>query len=437
MKSLTTDGSSLLRRLAVIGRQSLTAASLLLLASAAPALAADAKPELVHPAAAGDEPVAPGPQTPIHWKKTTLSTTFYCEGANFGDFNHDGKMDVVSGPYWYEGPDFSSDKRHEIYAPKEYKADGAYSENFLTFVADFNGDGWDDVLVVGFPGKEAFWFENPKGADRPWEKHEAFHVVDNESPGFGDFLRNGKPVLICMSGGQIGYAQPDPANPTALWSWHPACEKTKDYQKFTHGIGWGDVNGDGRNDLLVAKGWYEQPADINSTAPWAFHAADFGNGGAQMYVYDVNGDGKPDVITSIQAHGYGLAWFEQKDDGKFEKHLIVGAKAAESPYAVHFSQPHALFMADVDGDGLPDLITGKRHFAHHSHGDVEPLAPSVLYWFQLVRKDGKAEFVPHLIDDASGVGTQVVAGDLNGAKRPAVIVGNKNGTFVFQQEPSK
>ena len=157
-----------------------------------------------------------------------------------------------------------------------------------------------------------------------------------------------------------------------------------------------------------------------------------------MFAYDVNGDGKNDVITSLHAHGYGLVWFEQKRDEAgeitFEKHLIMGQKPEENAQGVHFSQLHAIALTDINGDGLKDIVTGKRYFAHGSHGDPEPLAPALLYWFELVRKDGKAEFVAHQIDDDSGVGTQVVAGDITGTGNPAIIVGNKKGTFVFIQQ---
>ena len=47
------------------------------------------------------------------YRKLQLSDQFLCEGATFGDFNRDGVMDVVAGPFWYEGPDFK--QRHEIY----------------------------------------------------------------------------------------------------------------------------------------------------------------------------------------------------------------------------------------------------------------------------------------------------------------------------------
>jgi len=368
----------------------------------------------------------------IKWKKIVLTDQFYSEGANFGDFNHDGKMDVVAGPFWYEGPDFNPEKRHEFMPVKAYDPH-EYSENFLCFVADFNGDGWDDILVVGFPGKEAYWYENPKGKEGPWARHKVIDHVDNESPGFGNLLKDGKPALICMTDGKAGYATPDASDPTAPWKFHAVSPK-KGYQRFTHGLGWGDVNGDGRNDIMVHDGWYEQPASLEGDPEWKFHPADFGKGGAQMYAFDVNGDGRPDVVTSLEAHGYGICWFEQKPDGTFEKHLIVGSKESDNPQGVKFSEPHAMDLIDVNGDGLPDFITGKRWWAHGPKGDVEANAPAVLYWFELRRENGSARFIAHQIDDNSGVGTQVIAKRGNGDKYPSIVVGNKKGTFVFVPE---
>src|SRR5688572_14217560 len=122
------------------------------------------------------------------YKTLELSNKFYSEGANVGDFNKDGKMDVVSGPFWYEGPDFQ--KKHEIYKPTgnqeggAYKADNDYSDNFFAYTHDFNADGWTDYLVLGFPGKESFWFQNPAGKEGHWKKHVIFNITDNESPTF-------------------------------------------------------------------------------------------------------------------------------------------------------------------------------------------------------------------------------------------------------------
>jgi hypothetical protein len=405
----------------------------MLLAASFPVAADPPKPHNEPPPA----PVAPF--TDPHWKKITLTREFYSEGANFGDFNHDGKQDVVAGPYWYEGPDFTV--KHEYMPVQSFKPDNNYSKNFFAFTYSFKNDGWDDIIILGFPGQDTSWYENPRGgtptADGHWVRHKVFDVTDNESPTIGDLLGTGKPVLVCTTGGKAGYAVPDYAAPEKPWTFH-AISPDKKYHKFTHGLGFGDVNSDGKNDILVHDGWYEQPAKLDGDPEWFFHKADFGGGGAQMYAYDVNGDGRPDVITSLEAHGYGLAWFEQKADGTFEKHLIVGAKESDNPQGVKFSQMHAIDLIDMNGDGLKDIVTGKRYFAHGSHGDKEPLAPAVLYWFELKRGEGgKVDWIAHQIDNDSGIGTQVVAKDINHDKHPAIVVGNKKGTFVFIQQPEK
>jgi hypothetical protein len=400
--------------------------------------------------------------TPV-FRKIQITDKFWSEGAAFADFNQDGKMDIVSGPFWYEGPDFKV--RHQ-YCPADHSftttnaqgealtiegfegalgSKNAYSEDFLTFTFDINGDGWPDIIIVGFPGAESSWYENPKNKEGHWPRHTIVDITDDESPAFGDLLGNGKPVLMCCAGGYLGYASPDWKNPGEDWTFHRVSPK-KDYQRFTHGLGFGDVNGDGRNDLLVHDGWYEQPPSLAGDPVWKFHPYPFApEGSAQMYVYDVNGDGLPDVITCLNPHGFGLAWYEQLPDKdpageiRFQQHLILNPDATPNSYGVAFSQLHALALADIDGDGLKDIVTGKRFWAHGKDGpDPQSNEPAVLYWFQLKRGPGhSAEFIPHLIDTNSGVGTEVIVGDVNGSHRPAIVVGNKKGTFVFLQEPPR
>ena len=389
------------------------------------------------------------------FKRIQLHDQFWSEGANFGDLNHDGKPDVVAGPYWWEGPDFT--KRHE-YAPATETFELAlgpmtkvrvpgfqgtlgrenqYSKNFFAWCHDFNGDGWNDILIIGFPGQDTSWYENPKGGDGHWSRHQIFDETDNESPTFADLTGDGKPELICITKGQYGYATPDPSDPTKPWAFHPISPNNK-YGNFTHGMGIGDINGDGRLDLLEKDGWWEQPASLAGDPLWTQHKWSFGNGGAQMYAYDVNGDGLNDVITSLAAHAFGLSWFEQYREGgeiKFREHLIMGKEPAENRYGVKFSEVHAIDLVDMDGDGLKDIVTGKRFWSHGRVGDPDRNDAAVLYWFKLVRgKDGSVDFVPHLIDRDSGVGTQVVAGDINGDGLPDVVVGNKKGAFIHLQE---
>ena len=381
---------------------------------------------------AGSSGRAAGKYTLHSFQKIQLSDEFFGEGANFGDFNRDGVMDIVSGPYWYAGPKFT--ERHEYYEAKPFDIAG-YSKNFLAFTYDVNRDGWTDIVIVGFPGEESWWFANPQGKPGPWARHVIMPVVDNESPTLTDVTGDGVPELVCSTAGQLGYAEIPKDDPAQLWKFHPITPK-RDYQRFTHGLGVGDVNGDGRMDLMEKDGWWEQPAAGSKDEFWRFHEAKFSpGGGAQMYAFDVNGDGRNDVITSKAAHAYGLSWFENvagaNGEPTFKEQLFMGEKPEQNEYGVAFSQLHAIALADMDHDGLLDIITGKRYWAH-ADKDPGSLDPAVLYWFQTVReKDGKARFVPHRIDSNSGVGTQVVAGDLNGDKWDDIVVGSKKGTFVL------
>ena len=397
-------------------------------------------------------------KTLLSFERRQLNDQFWSEGATFGDLNNDGHHDLVSGPWWWEGPAF--EKRHEYYpATTTFQLklgpqtsvtvpgfegtlgkNNTYSNNFFAYTHDFNRDGWNDILIIGFPGKETSWFENPQQGDGHWKRHVIFDQTDNESPTFADLTGDKVPELVCLTKGAYGYATPNPQDPTAPWTFHPISPR-KGYGNFTHGMGLGDVNGDGRTDLLEKDGWWEQPANLAGDPEWRHHPHNFGSGGAQMYAYDVNGDGLNDVITSLAAHAYGLAWYEQVREGdqeKFVPHLLVGDKPSASPYGVKFSELHAIDLVDMDGDGLKDIVTGKRFWSHGRAGDPDRNDAAVTYWFQLVRQaDKTVDFVPWLMSDDVGVGVQVVAGDVNKDGLPDVVVGNKKGTFLLTQTRKK
>jgi hypothetical protein len=184
------------------------------------------------------------------------------------------------------------------------------------------------------------------------------------------------------------------------------------------------VNGDGRADVLTPKGWFEAPTDPRS-GDWKLHAdfpADLPALGF-MYVLDVNGDGRPDIVTSA-AHDYGMLWLEQQAGGKWAKHLIDDS----------WSQAHAMTMIDINGDGRKDFVTGKRYMAHNGHdpGEREPLG---LYWYEFVPgSKGSVEWARHTIEYSTrtGAGMQVAAADYDGDGDLDFAVGGKSGVFLFE-----
>ncbi|MEN9361817.1 MAG: hypothetical protein RL095_3352 [Verrucomicrobiota bacterium] len=372
---------------------------------------------------------------PAGYDKQVLDPEFRAEGASFADFNRDGKPDVVAGPWWYEGPAFTS--RQEVRKPQSFKPEN-YSDNFLTHTGDFNADGWPDILYIPFPGKASYWYENPGRNGGEWKPHLAFPVTDNESPQMVDMDADGRLDLLFNTGGQMGYATYDPARPDQVWQFKAVSPK-KHYHKWTHGIGAGDVNGDGRIDLVEATGWWEQPAKPAADGFWTFHPFTFAEAGAQMYVYDVDGDGKGDLITSWHCHLYGLLWWKQVRDAQgvigWQRQVILDPKPDLKSPDLRISQMHAMALVDINGDGLKDLVTGKRWWAHGPKGDVETNNPAVVYWFELQRTNDGARFIPHLVDSDSGVGTQVEAADLNGDGIPDILVSNKKGSALHLSRP--
>jgi hypothetical protein len=376
--------------------------------------------------------IEPAEQVSSHFRMQRLSDFFYSWGAAVGDINHDGVPDVVAGPFYYLGPDYT--ERHEFTAARSYGPSN-FPEGMVYSVYDYTGDGWPDIICVD--SRPIYLYVNPKGESRRWDRYNVVPSATSEIEVFRDIDGDGKPeILFTGPNGVLEYAKPDPANPTAVWKTHNISEPGL---AGAHGMGVGDINGDGRMDVVNNRGWWEQPASGAAETLWKFHPVNFGTGGAEMGVYDVNGDGLADVVTVVAAHGWGIAWFEQKRDPQgnisFVRHDVMGDFSTKNAGDVTFSEAHAAAFADMDGDGVPDLIVGKRLYSHlESHLDPDPNGPAVLYWYRTVRNpkaEGGAEFVPELIDNRSGVGSQFVVTDLNGDGAPDIVISCVKGTFIF------
>lgn len=359
----------------------------------------------------------------VQFKKHTLTTEFISEGVAVGDVNKDGKIDVMAGAYWFEAPSW---KRHELAKGEKFNGNTGYSNSFLNYAMDVNRDGWVDMIRIGFPGQATMWYENPKNKKGLWTAHMVYPSVGNESPALLDVNGDGTMDLICADSDKkkvIWVSAPVNKNDTGWTSFVISSDTVRGTHMYTHGLGLGDINLDGRKDVLIREGWWEAPANPKQ-ANWTFHQAELGEECSQMYTMDLDGDGDQDVISS-SAHKYGIWWHEQEKDGEgkmtWKRHEISKA----------FSQTHGLALSDINGDGHPDLVTGKRYFAHNGK-DPGAFEPAVLYWFEY--KPGKVPtWIPHQIDDNSGVGLHVVTQDITGDKLTDIIVANKKGVYVFER----
>jgi hypothetical protein len=360
------------------------------------------------------------------------------EAAEVADVNGDGKLDIISGENWYEqttpGKDGPRWLKHHFRDLAFFRFDGEFSGGYLEDLGDLaidvNGDGYPDVVTSwwGDPAVSTTpsltWWENPGKSNKPWVKR----VIDKGAPVEFSFL-----VDILNTGGKPQQLLPQYGDTNAPLKWFEIVGKGEEAHwvghvvspnSYGHGIGAGDVNGDGRMDIITPKGWFEAPPDPRN-GEWIFHPEfDLGETGF-IYTMDVNGDGLPDLVTSL-GHGYGIFWYEQKKDAQgkrsWVKHYVDNA----------WSQSHAMTIADLKGDGKPVLVTGKRYYAdEHDKGANEPLG---LYWYERVQVETGLQWRRHTIDYGSrtGAGLQVRVVDIDQDGDLDIVVGGKSGLYFFE-----
>jgi hypothetical protein len=330
------------------------------------------------------------------------------EACAVADINGDKLLDIVSGEHWYEAPKWV---KHRF---RSLGYSNYYIDNFSDLPVDVDADGRVDIVSGSYFSKRLAWYKNTGKGE--WPENVIDTGFSNEFIFLVDLNNDGKALEL------LPQAAP---NSTPL-AWYELDKgKWKKHvvspNSYGHGIGAGDVNGDKRTDILTPKGWFEAPPDPRS-GQWTWHADwDSTQALGFLYVLDVNGDGRNDVVTSA-AHDYGIYWLERGEGNQWTKRMIDDS----------WSQPHAMTMADVNQDGRMDLVTGKRYMAHNGRdpGEREPLG---IYWYEYI-PGTKIEWVKHVVDygTRAGGGMQIPVIDLDGDGDRDFVVAGKSGLFVFE-----
>jgi hypothetical protein len=341
--------------------------------------------------------------------------TDHAEGITTVDMNGDGKSDILSGAYWYEnpGPQGGEWRRHQF---RKVQIVGEFVSDCGEWAVDVNHDGAPDVVTTGWMTDGLYWYENPKKPDTIWQSHLITHTVETEGGWMADINGDGKPDLALGHYGRSGVIWVDFAGA------EPKVHKLGGHDEDGHGIGMADIDGDGKTDVLTPYGWF-QNIDANQDK-WQWHGDwKLGETGFPIIGYDVNKDGKMDLIYG-RGHSYGLYWMEQQGDSSnrhWTKHTIDES----------FSQVHVLKLVDLDGDGQPELLAGKRYRGHNGKdpGSYDPL---VNYYYKIDPKTSAFTRYPISVNGTAAAGTQFVVQDLDGDGDLDIATAGKTGVHFYE-----
>ena len=339
----------------------------------------------------------------------------HAEGITTLDMNGDGYPDLLSGAYWYQnpGPNGGVWTRHQY---REAAIHNEFVSDCGEWTIDVNHDGLPDVVTAGWILNGIWWYQNPGKLGAVWTKHFITDSYDTEGGWEADINGDGKPDLVFAHYNHSGVLWIDFSGPT------PKVHHVGGRAEDGHGIGVADIDGDGKADILTPNGWFQQvDADKDQ---WIWHPDwQLGDAGFPIIGYDVNGDGKTDIIYG-HGHSYGLYWLEQSGTPAHRtwiKHVIDES----------YSQIHALKLVDLDGDGQPELLVGKR-YRGHSGNDPGSYDPLVVYYYKIDRKTATFTRYAISVNGTAGAGTQFVTEDLDKDGDIDIATAGKTGVHFFE-----
>ncbi len=351
-----------------------------------------------------------GPSSPLHFRQVRIASEAF-ESVDVFDVDGDGKLDIVSGSFWYKGPDFQL--QYFIGNQVRYYVD--FYDDFSTIPMDVNEDGKTDFITGGWWGKTLRWKENP-GKDTVWKEHILAATGNVETTRAWDVDGDGLPEIVPNTPGRDFVVYKKQKGTTTFGSFKIAGPQG-------HGLGFGDINADGRGDFIVSNGWLEAPAKPFQSQ-WVLHSEfNLGSASVPVIVADVNKDGLSDIIAG-QAHAYGLDWYEQqlvKGNRRWLKHSI-------DPFN---SQFHALMWVDIDNDGKEELITGKRYRAHNEK-DPGSFDPGGLYYYKWNGESFTKQIISYgPMGEGKGTGIYFAVVDIDANGWKDIVVAGKDGLSVF------
>jgi hypothetical protein len=338
-------------------------------------------------------------------------------GIGVGDFDHDGKMDVVAvnrgdlQVYWYNREADGKWTRH--------LAGKLSSAQLGMTIMDVDGDGWLDVVVGGV------WLRNPQNPrQQPFIPYTYDSKIKTEMHDVvpADVDGDGKIDIVATGDLEGLYWYKIPADPREPWQRTTVTLEVLKQNVDLHGgfapHGVGDLNGDGHPDIVLADRWLENQ---DRGQRWVAHRIEFGHRGpfgvsARSWIADVNGDGHNDIImTDSDAQNSGVAWLE--NDGKPNPGFGVHYLANRAPGTR--GSFHALWYQDMTGDGLKDILVVEQE---------DPTIPPIgatPRWYLFRRLPGpKVEFEEEVILDNKLGGHDIRVADMNGDGTPDIVSKN-------------